>query len=252
MRNTVFLAATTALFLSMTGCGGDDSVDLNVPDFTKGQGQSASETSAYPGAPYGINPGSVAENYQFLGYVNSTVDHAALQAVQLADFYNPHADDPSYVPGPEGDDRLFPAGSPYGEGNPKPKALLIDVSSVWCPPCNEEAQSSLPAQYAKYQPMGGQFLLNLADGEDPGTAATTLDLTSWTTKYNENFPAVIDPEYKLAALFAADFFPANMIVNPRNMKICMVMSGAPSAQAWAAYEGLIANQNSTTNPLPCF
>jgi hypothetical protein len=253
MRNTVFLAAAAAIALSNIGCGDSSSADLTVPSFTKGQGQAGNGANAYPGAPYGINPGSVAENYQFLGYVNSVTSQATLQPVELANFYNPHADDPTYMPKtPAEDDRLFPPGSPFGAGTPKPKALLIDVSSVWCPPCNEEAATNLPAKYAYYKPLGGEFLLNLADGPDVGTAATTYDLTKWTSMYGENFPAVIDPEYKLAALFAADFFPANMIVNPRNMKICQVMSGAPSAGAWNNYYGVLTNKSpDPVDPLKC-
>ncbi|HVY47402.1 MAG TPA: TlpA family protein disulfide reductase [Minicystis sp.] len=240
MRNALFVVATSLFVLGSVGCG---STDVTVPSFQKGQGQAPQTGEAYPAGPYGINVGSVVENYHFVGYVNYVADHTdGMQEVQLADFYNPHADDPNYDPGDGPDDRVFPDGSPYGAGTPKPKALLIDVSSVWCPPCNDEAHYSLPGKYSAYKPQGGEFLLNLADGPNPGTSATPDDLTTWTNEYHEEFPAVIDPEYKLAALFAADFFPANMVVNPRNMKICKVVSGAPDQSTWNLYGDVLVGK----------
>jgi hypothetical protein len=229
--------------LGSIGCGGSDSI--TVPSFQKGQGQVPQTGVTYPDAPYGINVGSVVANYQFVGYVDSVsnkMTDVGMQGIALSDFYNPHADDPTYAPAtPADDDRLYPAGSIYGEGNAKPKALLIDVSAVWCPPCNEESRDILDPKYAALHPTGGEFLLDLTDGPNPGTAATPEDLDAWTNGYQEPFPAVIDPEYELAALFAADFYPANLIVNTRNMKICKVVSGAPDAQTWQLYSSVIAN-----------
>jgi hypothetical protein len=211
---------------------GSTVVPKNAPDFPSGQGQAKEGTTAYPQGPYGISKGSIIANYKFVGFGNyvelSKSPTFGTQPIELADFYNPHADDAAYMPADASkDDRLFPAGSPYGTGAKKPKALLIDVASVWCGPCNYEAKSVLPGLHAKYKPLGGEFLLQLADGPTPGEAATQIHLLSWSKKYQTNYPTTIDPTYKLGALFDADAFPANMIVDTRTMKIMEIIAGAP-------------------------
>jgi len=221
--------ATIAVTLFTAACGED------VPPFPEGTGQAAKELIAYPPAPFGVNIGSVISNYEFVGFANAVAVSNTMQAIALADFYNPHADDPNYAPAsPEEDDRLFPPGSPYGEGTPKPKALLINIGSVWCPPCNEEAKSELPPRYAQYKPCGGEFLLQLADGPTRGTPATPDNLYKWTLKYKVNYPATLDPTYKLGAFYNA--FPANILVDTRTMKILEIREGSPDDSFWALYE----------------
>jgi hypothetical protein len=243
MRNALLVGAASLLVLGSIGCG-SGSTDVTVPTFQKGQGQTPQTGEVYPDAPYGINVGSVVANYHFVGFANSVADSSDMQGVALSDFYNPHANDPTYAPKSAAeDDRLYPAGSIYGEGNAKPTALLLDVSAVWCPPCNQESLSTLPPQYAALHSKGAEFLLDLTDGPNPGTAATPADLDLWTAMYHEDFPAVIDPEYELAALFAADFYPANLIVDTRTMKICKVVSGAPDPGTWALFGAVMANPN---------
>ncbi|MFO0614238.1 MAG: hypothetical protein U0414_16735, partial [Polyangiaceae bacterium] len=185
-----------------TGCDVDvDQVDGSktpaptTPDFQDGQGQAPAARSAYPTGPFGLKVGSIAPNYQFFGYPNAVADKSDLVKMQLADFYNPTG---------EG---TFPEGSPYGAGEPMPKALVIDVASVWCGPCNLEAKTELPKNYAKYQPMGGEILSVLADGGTPGKPASPTNLKNWATKYASNYPTAIDPSYSLGALFVQDAFP---------------------------------------------
>jgi hypothetical protein len=230
------------------GCAGDTTSGGSssnpqptpAPEFPDGSGQAAKATTAYPTGPYGIKPGSVAANYQFVGFQKASAVNDSMQSIQLADFYNPHADDTTYAPAdPSQDDRLFPAGSIYGEGTLKPKALAIDIASVWCGPCNYEAKTELPPQHAKFKPMGGEFLLQLADGATPGKAASPKDLFNWTKKYAVDFPATIDPTYSLGELFSANAFPANMIIDTRTMKIVVVVAGVPDAAYWAKFEKVI-------------
>jgi hypothetical protein len=260
MRNDVTLRALgVALIatLASLGCAAEESKDPGgsgdtsnssgepppppvAPEFPAGSGQAALPNAAYPAGPYGIGKGSVVENFQFIGYANAQVNNTTMQAIQLADFYNPHGKDPGYVPeSPDKDDRLFPAGSPYGEGTKKPTVLAIDVASVWCGPCNNEAKYELPPRHLKYKPCGGEFFLQLADGPTVGTAATPTNLLNWTKKYLVDFPATIDPSYKLGALFKADAFPANFIIDTTNMKIVEVVSGVPNEFFWTKYESLL-------------
>ena len=118
-----------------------------------------------------------------------------MKTIQLADFYNPTGDE-------------IAEDAPCRAGTPKPKALLIVVSAVWCSPCNYEADVTLPALYAKYQPNGGEFFLVLADGPTPGIPAESKNLYLWDKKYALDYPSALDPSSKLAALFEADAFPA--------------------------------------------
>lgn len=200
------------------------------PSFPEGTGQPASNSALYPAGPYGISKGSIIANYEFVGFVDSMADNSVTQLIQMADFYNPTGDG------------VYPEGSLYGAGTPKPKALLIDVASSWCPPCQEEADKVLPVKYDEYNPQGGEFLLQLADGPTPGKAATTKNLLSWTSKYDVNYPATYDPQYKLSALFDADAFPANMIVNTRTMEIVTVISGVPDDAFWTKFEKTLAGE----------
>ena len=235
MRHYVFaLTGIVVGTLALTGCTGtaesEEGSGQLAPAFPEGTGQQAAGAKAYPEGPYGIGKGSIIANYKFIGYANAVNSTAALQPIEMADFYNPTGDG------------TYPAGSVMGEGNPKPKVALIDVASVWCGPCNFEAENVLPGLYDKYKPMGGEFILQLADGPTPGKAATSKSLFNWTTKYDVNYPATIDPTYKLSALFDQDAFPTNMIIDTRTMKIVEVIAGAPEAGSsfWKTYEKVIA------------
>jgi len=223
--------ATALVAFGLAGCTQEADV-VPVPAFPQGTGQLPRGTAAvdYAPAPYGISKGSTIQNFEFVGFPNSVVDTSALKTIQLADFYNPTGDG------------VYPEGSPYGAGTPKPKGLLIVVSAVWCSPCNYEADVTLPILYAKYKPNGGQFFLNLADGPTPGIPAESKNLYLWDKKYQLDYPSAVDPSSKLAALFEADAFPANMIIRTSDMKIMDVSAGAPpeGSTFWKTYEKIIA------------
>lgn len=226
MRNGLFLSCVAIGLVSvgLLGCAEEDEL---APEFPEGSGQAAKDAAPYPAGPYGISVGSTIANYKFVGFVNAMTESGAMQAIQLSDFYNPTGTD------------VFADTVPMLAGQPKPKALLIDVSSVWCGPCNEEADTILPGKYAQYKPMGGEFLLQLADGPTPGEPAIPDDLYKWTLKYDVDYPAAIDPTYKLGALFDADAFPANLIIKTKDMSIVKVISGGPTAAFWSTFEQVL-------------
>ena len=235
MRHFVFaLTGIIVGTLALAGCTGtsdtEDGSGSVAPAFPEGTGQQPAGAKAYPEGPYGVSKGSIIANYKFVGYANSLLANQLLQPIELADFYNPTKDG------------KYEAGSVMGEGNAKPKALEIDIASVWCGPCNYEAASVLPGIYSKYKPLGGEILLQLADGSQVGKAATTKSLFNWTTKYDVNYPATIDPTYKLSALFDQDAFPQNMIIDTSTMRIVEVIAGAPEAGSsfWKTYEKVLA------------
>lgn len=224
----VWMGLGVAATLGLVGCAGEED-PIPAPPFPDGTGQPAANAAQYPAGPYGISPGRVIANYQFVGYVNAAENNDTMQPIQLADFYNPSGEE------------VFPEGSLYGAGEPKPKVLLIDVSSVWCGPCKIEAESVLPRLYEKYRPLGGEFLVQLADGRNPGEPAVARDLYRWTTQYDVQYPSAIDPSYKLGALFQADAFPANMLVKTKDMTIVEVVAGVPEENSsfWRTFERIM-------------
>jgi hypothetical protein len=251
MRNIILHSLTLGMAaLSLLACNGTtDTGDTGgntpppattAPDFPANSGQEAKSELAYPAGPWGFKKGSVIRNYKFVGFANASLVNTEMQAIELAHFYNPHADDPNYNPAtPAEDDRLFPPGSPYGEGTPKPKALAIDAAAVWCGPCNQEAKTELPPRYLKYKPMGGEFMLLLTDGPTQGVAATSKNLYNWTKKYKVDFPATISPGLELGKVFSANAYPSNLIVNTRTMVIVTVIAGVPDEGYWTLFEKTI-------------
>lgn len=256
MQNSVILrsfslGAALALGAFSLGCGGVDTPDgdSNPPDttptvtkapaFPEKSGQAAKPANAYPAGPYGININSIAPDFEWVGYQNPSLKNDAMQPIRLSDFYNPHANDPAYVPeDAEHDDRLF-HNELYGMGAPKPKALSISIGSVWCGPCNTEAKVDLPPRHLKYKPLGGEFLLQLGDGATQDKPATPKDLFNWTKKYKVDFPSTIDPDYKLGELFAKNAWPANVMIDTRTMKIVAAVAGVPKLPYWAKFEKLL-------------
>ena len=76
----------------------------------------------------------------------------------------------------------------------------------------------------------------LLEGATPGKPATLADLASWTSKYNVNYPAAVDPANKLQPLFEMDAYPINMIVNTKTMQLVKVLTGMPDAAFWTTFE----------------
>jgi hypothetical protein len=220
MRSDVILAcvASSAVALTGTSCSRQAFVD------TTGE---ASNTAPYPAGPYGFEKGSTLYDYDFAGFAAPNVTTSTMQAMALSDFYNPHGKDPTYQPAsPAEDDRLFPSNSAYASaGKPKPTVLLIQVGAVWCIACNEEAKSIFPGKHATYAPCGGEFLLNLIEGQPPGVLATPTTLIGWTTTYKIDYPVTIDPSGKLKPLWQTNALPENIIVDTTTMKIVEVFPG---------------------------
>jgi hypothetical protein len=210
------------------GCNQDPGADNGKGLFEPAPLPSTMTTTgpAYPAGPYGVTQGSVINDFSFSGFANAQVQSTTLDTISLSDFYNPNGDG------------VFPPGSPYGGGK-KPTALLIDIASVWCGPCNEEAKSVLNGLYAKYQPCGGEFLFQLAEGTAPGTPVDQNLLHIWVTNYHVAYPATFDTTRQLFPLYSSDSFPDGAIVDTRTMKIVDVISGVPDTPFWSTYESLL-------------
>jgi hypothetical protein len=172
----------------------------------------------------------VIRNFQFVGYADPSqgLGEAARAPITLADFYNPTGAGTT------------PEGSPFGEAEPLPKALVINVSAVWCVACQREAGQVLPEEYARFHPLGGELLLDLAESRELGHVADNSDLDNWVMTYDVDYPAVIDPTYQLGALFDSSAFPANVLVDTRDMTIVDLVSGVPQESFWLSLDGLLS------------
>ena|GEM_PF-2386502 len=230
MRNDLYLRwlAMALVAFGLIACGEDAVEVAPTPTFPSqtGQLQRGSAAIPYQTGPYGLGTNSTIPNLEFIGYPNyleaALQDTLDMKTIQLADFYNPTGTE------------VFPEGSPYGAGEPKPKALLLVVSSVWCAPCNEEAAIILPAKYAKYQPMGGEFLAILADGPNQGVPAEPKNLFLWDKKYEVDYPSAIDPGTKMLV----DAYPTNFVIRTKDMKILRI--GSPDDALWDKFEDILA------------
>jgi hypothetical protein len=193
-------------------------------------GSGVDGTSGYPEGPYGPGVGQIIEPYVLPGYPRpqEASDEGARIELSLAEFYNPTGD------------ATYAAGSPFEEGAPKPLALIINVSAVWCAPCKLEAEQLLPEEYARIKPLGGELMLVLADSGTPGEPASFEDLENWVNAFPVTYPATIDPSYQLGALFDTSSYPANFLVDTRTMTIVEVVKGIPGDSFWAEVDALIA------------
>jgi hypothetical protein len=233
---TTFIAA--ALGLALAACNEDPGAENGQGDH-KPDPLPASTAKGYPEAPYGFAVGSVMEDFDFPGFGNAQVENQTVQTLHFSDFYNPHADDPTYAPAdPSMDDRLYPKGSPYGEGQPKPRALLVALGSVWCGPCNQEAKTLFPGKRAMYRPCGGEIMYQLIEST-AGTLSNDDNLRAWTKVYKIDYPAARDPMRKLNPLYADNSFPHAALIDTRSMKIVARYDALPD-DVWAtAYEPLL-------------
>ncbi|MEO7331111.1 MAG: hypothetical protein ABI193_21220, partial [Minicystis sp.] len=87
-----------------TSGGNNPPPATTAPDFPDNSGQAAKTELAYPAAPWGYKKGAVIQNFKFIGFANPSVEKSKTQLIELAQFYNPHADDPTYMPASPAED----------------------------------------------------------------------------------------------------------------------------------------------------
>ena len=206
------LAVSAVSAVLVAGCSSE-----SAPPFPEGQGQLKNDKqgASYPAGPYGVTKGAIIADFVFTGFPapRETSDPAQAVEIHLSDFYNPSGDD------------VYPEGSRYGAGEPKPKALLLDTSARWCSPCQEEAAHTLPDLYAQYHPLGVEFFLYLAESNEPSVPAKVSELKLWVNTYHQDFPGGIDPARNLASQFGSSAFPVNILIDTKTMSIVTVLNG---------------------------
>jgi hypothetical protein len=140
----------------------------------------------------GAHPGSIIENFKFLGYPNADKSQG-LQTISLADYYDPC--------------------------NKRFKVLHLSVAGVWCVPCNEET-SALVAAKTTLDAEHVVLLQALDDGPTMGVPATLSDLNYWVADHTLNFTEMLDPGlHNLGGFFDAAAIPWNADIDPRTMEL---------------------------------
>ena len=183
----------------------------------------------YPTANLGSTVGTVIKNYLFDGYLDpsTSMGENAETPISLGDFYNPTG---------EG---VYGADSPFAEGTPIPKALVMNAGAVWCGPCKEEAANELPKHFDHLGPKGMQLFFILFDSAKPGEAASFNDLDNWTGTFDVRYPAGIDPKRHMADIGDPSQFPFNVIIDTKTMQIVDFVTGIPPETFWQKVEGLL-------------
>lgn len=215
LKSTIGLGSAFALaLLGITGCSTEyvEGDGEPAPEFSAIGQEEVPEAAEYAPGPYGYEKGKILPNFTFIGFPNFMAN-SGMTYVQLADFYNPTGTE------------VFPEGSPYGAGQPKPKALLMLMSAAWCGPCKQEA-SHLKTKYgAEVKPGGGHILGLLVEAVD-GSPAKYSTAAAWADTYDVDYSLVIDPTRQALSVYEPAF-PGNMIIRTSDMKIIEVVAGSP-------------------------
>ena len=132
--------------------------------------------------------------------------------------------------GNNNDDNLPPDGTTVGKhaydftlldqnNNPvslysyKGNVVLIDMSAMWCGPCQVEA-SKAEALYQQYRNQGFQILTVLIadENDDPCDQA---DLQRWANTYGLTFPVLNDADGSVWDTYGEGYIPLNIILDQR-------------------------------------
>jgi len=202
---------TQTNFASSSGAGASSGASSGaVADSGVGAGVKGPNTNpdgvAYPSpaggyghsARRGKTPGSVIENFKFLGYPNAN-PAGGLQTIALGDYYDPC--------------------------NKRLKLLHLSVAAVWCTPCNQETQALVAAKTT----LDSEYVVliqALSDGPTMNVGATQSDLNYWVQENRSNFTEMLDPNLvKLGTFFDAAAVPWNADIDPRTMEIVVDGTG---------------------------
>lgn len=170
-----------------------------------GQGGSTVEgTDANPyGKPYpktnigyqarsGSRAGNIMRNYKFLGYPGGD-SSKGLQPISLADYFDPEM-------------RQY-------------KIIHFTAGALWCPPCNQEAQATVPIIPELTQKKVG-YIQAIIEGNVRGTPSVAKDLDIWKERHSINYTIFLDPgQQNLGQFFDAAAIPWNANLDARTMEI---------------------------------
>jgi hypothetical protein len=221
MKTRIFALAPVALVALLAACSSSTS-----PTETKGEQDRGVEGTGGPsaasapdtnpdGVPYptenigrekrnGSTPGSRITNYKFLAYPDGDISKG-LQPISMATFFDPKG--------------------------VKNKLIHIQASGSWCVYCVEETKVVAPIRH-KLLDRKVVWIISLAEGKTPGTAATTGDLDKWISQYKAPYIHFFDPGNRnLGEFYDAAALPWNANIDARTMEILDSHTGAITSEA---------------------
>jgi hypothetical protein len=171
----------------------------------------------YPAGPYGVLVGSVIDpKLAWQGYA----PNAALPStIQVKDFFD-------------------------CDGSKGINALLLDTAAEWCAPCVNQANDTVTDMKGTWGADGVQVIELLAQ-DSQGGPATVPDALKWEKARGLTMINVVaDPAYSLAQSPDAGF-PANVLVDPRTMKVVSASEGYTGVDPGV---DALAKQNASGDP----
>lgn len=208
-----------ALVAALSGCGTNRPT---IPDDLKqGAGGGSGD---YPEGPYAQNieadKGMPVMDVSFAkGWRDPAaagLDVAKLEPISISDYYDP-------------------------DGSKGYELLVLNTAAIWCSACKIEhggtnESPSLGEHFTALSPRGVVILSALFQ-DNAGDPATEQHLQTWAKTYETNFPFVLDPEYQLGGRYVdSQTAPLNLVVDARNMKLLLGMTGDNSAVIWPFIE----------------
>lgn len=215
---TARIAAPAVLILaacsSSTTTGGNGEQDKGI----EGTGDNTTvvapdknpEGVPYPGDNIGTSPrqgdrpGSRMTNYKFLGYPDGDMSQG-LKPISMASFFDP-------------------SGTKY-------KLIHVQASGTWCVYCKEETKVVTPLRQ-KLADRKVVWVISLAEGPTPGTAATAGDLDKWVSQFKAPYTHLLDPGNKnFGPFYDAAALPWNANIDARSMEILSSAVGAATSES---------------------
>lgn len=115
--------------------------------------------------------------------------------------------------------------------------LVVDVSTMWCSPCQDLAQHA-DATYQDYLDDGFMYLTVLAENTQGGDPIES-DLSAWASEFDITAPILADPGKEWSAPGMQGDYPLVLIVD-REMRVEAIISLPPTDSAVrAAVEALL-------------
>lgn len=105
------------------------------------------------------------------------------------------------------------------------KAVLFEVSTGWCGPCNQVAPH-LQSLYEKYKDQGFEVVTVLAEGFRNGAATTQADLKRWKTKHGLTHRVVAPSSVTARAILKKYWNDSRGFPSSKLMAPGMVVHGA--------------------------
>ncbi len=196
-------------------------------------GNGRCEDPKYPSGRRGCEKGEIIPDFELVGFVDPSASLTRMIPIRLSDFHNATGSD------------VYPPGSPFEVGAPRPRALLVQFGAIWSADARAEAGAILGALHARTRQRGGEILSLLMEGSRHGQSADSYNVIEWARAGALVYPTVMDPE-RLVERCQKDF-PAMAAVDTRTMRITEV-AAPPAAmdEVIRAYEALLAPVDSAT------